>query len=891
MIRKGLIAVAAATMMAGTALTPVEPAQAQIPAFLPNKASVPAGEPMEIDGDWRVNTIGKVIRIEGGRAYAVEGWTHALILQVQPDMVTIRNIQQVADDEYVGDDLPLAGRVTMKLVATDRIEASVPGLFGPARYTLTRVAASTYDVPVAPPTFVEAPRYGETPPATPAPRPIGGPTMRYASLEEAFGEPRAVEETFRGCAIPDQPRQEMAAETPPPSPRDRITDRQFAPIASEEDESTQADEGDACWTRLDGVWTENREPVFDSAQNDGRDWDVEGLDLAGLLHGNYTTPETLFIAPGDDPQNEIWIMSGTNDVRYWRYVSSDGKSIADLIAQPGLAKTFDAADGSPYGGSLTLDYTAGDELRIRIGQRQFVRPETAANSEVAIDDVFAIDKQTDNFAASLRGYNVLTQNPFILVNNDLGEIFARRGPDEYRFQEKYSVPFGFTLKNEVIQGSVYRKTLTASESEMQNSFSNGFGVNAKVSVSGAINSALSVVPGAGQVADTGYSAGYQTARETMTAMSRSKSVGQVVGYSRAKSYAIVLDHANAKLSGRFLTAIADAQRDSNYDLLIRRFGTHYPYAVTYGSSAKMWKDITEEAFSTALGESEGNRIEAEVQVVGSGIGGFNESRNEVQNRSSGRLSNDNGQFIAVGGNGSFDSGGFSRGDRAAPILLDLRPLDELLNPINFPDQPDVFTRVRAELGQAINRYLAGQARPLSNDRLISKVSFERPDPVAEASPDPIEEWHVYVRTMKCNKTHIGTTVEAEGTIRILATGPSSTFAREKKLRVRCEFKKRHSETYGYRVNDSEPGLLILRGTRDQLKQYTLKFDFNWSYNAKRIDGKPRHETRELTGTPLQRGGLPVGESHTTNWTFRNAKQPEVTLGLRVKHYADDTSGQ
>ena len=128
--RNGLFSLAAASMMAGTALTPVEPVQAQIPAFLPNKDAVPQTQAMAIDGDWRVNTINKVIRIERGRAYAVEGWLHAFVLRVQPDMVTIRNIQQINDAEYVGDDLPMMGRVTMKLVAPDRIEASVPGMFG-----------------------------------------------------------------------------------------------------------------------------------------------------------------------------------------------------------------------------------------------------------------------------------------------------------------------------------------------------------------------------------------------------------------------------------------------------------------------------------------------------------------------------------------------------------------------------------------------------------------------------------------------------------------------------------------------------------------------------------------------------------------------------------------
>ncbi|MEL6487041.1 MAG: hypothetical protein AAFQ13_07850 [Pseudomonadota bacterium] len=108
-MRAAFLAIAAASMSASSMLTPIEPVQAQIPAFLPTKDSVPQAEAMEIDGDWLVNTINKVIRIERGRAYAVEGWTHAFVLQVQPGMVTIRNIRQTADGEYVGDDLPLMG--------------------------------------------------------------------------------------------------------------------------------------------------------------------------------------------------------------------------------------------------------------------------------------------------------------------------------------------------------------------------------------------------------------------------------------------------------------------------------------------------------------------------------------------------------------------------------------------------------------------------------------------------------------------------------------------------------------------------------------------------------------------------------------------------------------
>ena len=872
-LRHGL---AGAAALACLTMVPAHPADAQIPAFLPDKESVPASEAMEIDGDWRVNTIGKTIRIERGRAYALEGWTHALILQVKPDMVTIRNIRQVDEDEYVGDDLPMMGRVTMRLVSPDRIEAEVPGLFGPVRYTLTRVAGIPNDDTV--PFFVGTAPGGEDAGANTMPSRTAD-QQRFASLDEVFGQPRPVGEAFRGCTVPSDARQRLSAPAETETPRDRVTGRQFAPVASEEPET---DPDDDCWTRIDGIWTENREPIFDTSKNDGSEWDVRGQPLAGLLHGNYTTPETLFIAPGDNPESEIWVMSGTDDVRYTRFVARDETPIAGLIGQTGVTKIYEAESGSDLGNRLTLDYTAGGELRIRIGNRQFLRPERPADNDLSMDDVFVIQYQTDNFAANLKGYNVLTQDPFMLMDNDKGEIFARRDRDEYRIQEKYAVPFGFTLRNELLQGNVFRRTFNSSEREIQESAKSAFGVNANISVSGAVNSALAMVPFTGEMSDTGFSVGHQASRETMSSLRNNQSVAQVVGYSRAKSYAIIVDHADTKLSGDFLTAVEDARIEGNYGDFINRFGTHYAYAVTYGANAKMTQDITEEAFSSVLSETEGNRTEAEARLHGSSLGGFTESMRGGLEGESGQLANEDSRFFAVGGNGSWDSGGYSRGDRVAPILLDLRPLDELLNPINFPDQPEVYTRVRAELAQAINSYLAGQARPLSNERLISRVSFTpQPEaPVVDAGP-VIEEWHVYVRHIECEKPGPGTTKSTSGDIRITGIGHKNAFARDKRLGTDCRVKKPSRKTYDYRVSNSEPGLMILRGTRDQIRSYQLKFDFDWNYVGF-SEGKSRNDKKTLTGTPMQRGGLAVGKSHTTKWVIGPKGRPEIRLYLRVK---------
>lgn len=63
----------------------VQPGQ-HIPAFLPMADSVPRSESLDIDGIWRINTLGKRIRIEDGRAYAVDDWLHLFTLHVQPNI-------------------------------------------------------------------------------------------------------------------------------------------------------------------------------------------------------------------------------------------------------------------------------------------------------------------------------------------------------------------------------------------------------------------------------------------------------------------------------------------------------------------------------------------------------------------------------------------------------------------------------------------------------------------------------------------------------------------------------------------------------------------------------------------------------------------------------------
>jgi len=110
----------------------------QMAAFLPDKYDVAESDALPIDGVWMISTIRKKIRIEKGRAYAVDPWLHMFTLKVQRDMVVLQNFDRVGPGEYTADDLPLLGPATFRLLPNGNMKVTVQGILGPARYTLVK---------------------------------------------------------------------------------------------------------------------------------------------------------------------------------------------------------------------------------------------------------------------------------------------------------------------------------------------------------------------------------------------------------------------------------------------------------------------------------------------------------------------------------------------------------------------------------------------------------------------------------------------------------------------------------------------------------------------------------------------------------------------------------
>ncbi|MAK61519.1 MAG: hypothetical protein CMK09_11105 [Ponticaulis sp.] len=160
----------------------------QIDGFLPTIYEVPASQPLPIDGVYTISTIKKKIRIEGGRAYAVDGWNFALFMRIQPNMVTGMNFVQTGQNTYEFDDLPLMGRATMVVDPSGWIDVKTRG---GTPYDYKLIPAGGYGNGFVPP--IEPFRQGGPPPQPPM---YGPPTQ----------------------PISEQPVPPPASPTPPTSP-------------------------------------------------------------------------------------------------------------------------------------------------------------------------------------------------------------------------------------------------------------------------------------------------------------------------------------------------------------------------------------------------------------------------------------------------------------------------------------------------------------------------------------------------------------------------------------------------------------------------------------------------------------------------------------------------
>lgn len=130
---------AAAAALALTTMSAPAPASAQMRAVLPTVDQVEPLDRLSIDGEWEIREINERIVIDRGRAFALDGWVHMMMFQIEPEQVVIRNIRELADGDFIADDLPLMSSVKLEWIDEDTLRARTQSLV-PVTYHLERIS-------------------------------------------------------------------------------------------------------------------------------------------------------------------------------------------------------------------------------------------------------------------------------------------------------------------------------------------------------------------------------------------------------------------------------------------------------------------------------------------------------------------------------------------------------------------------------------------------------------------------------------------------------------------------------------------------------------------------------------------------------------------------------
>ncbi|WP_198000370.1 MAC/perforin domain-containing protein [Gimesia alba] len=216
----------------------------------------------------------------------------------------------------------------------------------------------------------------------------------------------------------------------------------------------------------------------------------------------------------------------------------------------------------------------------------------------------------------------------------------------------------------------------------------------------------------------------------------SSEVGYSVSIATETKYAIVLDRSRVQLDPQFrsdvnrLANLMIAGYDipnSEFDRFINLYGTHYPYAVSYGGMAYQEMDYTkkekEEIINQGFDISQTASVTIEDVTAGRTIGG-----GYTWGNGTGSIRQKKREFVKTIGGEIAKGGGWSLPDHdEVPVLLDLQPIEELFSPIFF-EKKVVWTKLREKIADRAKFPNQYEARIVKVENLANKP-FELHFPV------------------------------------------------------------------------------------------------------------------------------------------------------------------
>jgi hypothetical protein len=393
-------------------------------------------------------------------------------------------------------------------------------------------------------------------------------------------------------------------------------------------------------------------------------------------HGNYETP-VLYRVELDGATLKIWGESGLFHTLTFRHATEDAIT-SDTSYLYRDEQGHDVPVKMP--GSSPGYIGLSDELTLASAKRY----DLVKISEPTFSHVFANEAETPFDQAPFVGWDLTQINPRSLQDTDplCNYVFAYPDDSSHAYHKsewgkQKTMPNGVMYVSSVHSDSLTRTAFASSERDIQSSWTTSFGAKLGMGETTLFKSNNTF---------------RQSVKNSMT-----KAASSTVSLFTIESHLLLVDFPRVALHEQFAAdvhALLEAKNATPYSNFIKKYGTHFAYAITYGARAYSEMFFSKEATTETI--SKGKSMDLEVGGVFDGITGSVSTHMEQDTSTTlgKEISAQTEHIVTEGGDASI-GGHLALGHTPVPILMDLR-----LTPVFFTDAR-IFTVVRPRLEKAL----------------------------------------------------------------------------------------------------------------------------------------------------------------------------------------------
>jgi MAC/Perforin domain len=429
-------------------------------------------------------------------------------------------------------------------------------------------------------------------------------------------------------------------------------------------------------------------------------------DQATIRYGGLINPRMTMALVTDQPTFDR--LKGQLGGHDFRFIYSNGATHVGVeleqVGETSLAylSHFTSDRNGAYLNGRYREVRLRDQAENRIASRERERADNKGDKQ-SKKGLFEIGANTEGYGFIYRGYDAPEMSLENVTAGMKAPIFIESGPFQY-----YASSFESKIVNDGILvdpiGNLAwtdeGQTILSNEKEVVDSVSHSIAANVNI---------------------RGVKAGGRYAQTETDQLNQSKNTVRGFAISQVYDFAMVQDIPNSFLSVDFVARVRElfnagdaGRRAALANQFIAIFGTHYAQAVIFGGSGVLKSEMDAVTFAQKREKSQSYGATAGIEIPGKKPPGGGDDKSKPPNSGEIEYSGSRSNMIRTannternetnwrsrGGVGSFQAVGWSvpKGS-AVPIYYDLRPLDNLIEPVIlskvFAGQP-AYNNTRAE---------------------------------------------------------------------------------------------------------------------------------------------------------------------------------------------------